>query len=99
MDVWRYSDWSGYGAQYTYSLPHLWRWRDWIVESINKDNGYDRMVQEMLAGDELAPGDPSTLRATGFLARNFFLNSREEWLQSTVEHIFYEQKAANEMPK
>src|SRR5262249_12572714 len=86
MDVWRYSDWAGWGAQIRDSQPHIWRWRDWIIESINADKGYDRMVQEMLAGDELAPEDPQALAGTGYLVRNFKLLSREKWIQDTVEH-------------
>ncbi len=86
MDVWRYSDWAGWGKQVRDSQPHIWRWRDWIVESLNADKGYDRMVVEMLAGDELAPGDASVLRATGYLVRNFKLLSREKWMQDTVDH-------------
>lgn len=86
MDVWRYSDWYGLGAQLRYSQKHLWHWRDWIVESLNADKGYDRMIQEMLAADELAPGDPETVRATGFLARNYFLFNRTTWLDTTIEH-------------
>ena len=88
MDVWRYSDWAGWadGGQIRDSQPHIWRWRDWIVESLNANKGYDRMVQEMLAADELAPGDPQALRATGFLARNYKLLSREQWLEDTVNH-------------
>jgi cytochrome c553 len=89
MDVWRYSDWAGWtgGNSVRDSQPHVWRWRDWIVESLNADAGYDRMVREMLAGDELAPNDPRTLRATGYLARNF-KSSREKWLTDVVDHTF-----------
>ncbi len=86
MDVWRYSDWYGLGSQLRYSQKHLWHWREWIVESLNEDKGYDEMIHEMLAGDELAPEDPDTLRATGFLARNYFLFNRTTWLDSTIEH-------------
>ena len=86
MDVWRYSDWAGYGAEVRDSQPHIWRWRDWIVESLNEDKPYDRMVQEMLAGDELAPTDPGVLRATGFLVRNWYKFNRDIWLDRTVEH-------------
>ncbi len=86
MDVWRYSDWYGLGDQLRHSQKHLWHWRDWIVESLNADKGYDRMVLEMLAGDELAPDDPSVLRATGFLARNYYLFNRTTWLDDTIEH-------------
>lgn len=88
MDVWRYSDWAGWsgGNQIRDSQPHIWRWRDWIVESLNADKPYDRMVVEMLAADELAPTDTNTLRATGFLVRNYKMLSREQWLEDTVKH-------------
>jgi hypothetical protein len=86
MDVWRYADWAGYGAEVRDSRKHIWHWRDWIVESLNRDKGYDRMILEMLAGDELAPTDPATFRATGFLARNWYLFNRNVWLENTVEH-------------
>ncbi len=32
------------------------------------------------------PLDPGTLRATGFLARNYYLFNRTTWLDSTIEH-------------
>lgn len=88
MDIWRYSDWAGWndGGQIRDSQPHVWRWRDWIVESLHRDAGYDSMVVDMLAADERAPGDTSALRATGFLVRNYKMLSREQWLEDTVKH-------------
>ena len=86
MDVWRYSDWDGFGAEIRESQPHIWRWRDWIIESLNADKPYDQMIVEMLAGDELAPEDPGTIRATGFLARNWYKFNRNVWLDFTIEH-------------
>ena len=86
MDVWRYTDWYGLGAQLRNSQKHIWRWRDWIVESLNDDKGYDRMVLEMLAADELYPSDPDAVRGTGFLARNYYLFNRTTWLDTTIEH-------------
>jgi hypothetical protein len=86
MDIWRYCDWYGLGAQLRHSQKHLWHWRDWIIESLNADKGYDRMIIEQLAADELAPEDRSTLRATGFLARSYYLFNRTTWLDETIEH-------------
>ena len=88
MDVWRYSDWAGWtdGGQIRDSQRHIWRWRDWIVESLNADKPYDRMLTEMLAADEVAPEDSDVLRATGFLVRNYKMLSREQWLEDTVKH-------------
>jgi hypothetical protein len=82
MDIWRYCDWWGLGEQLRYSQKHIWHWRDWMVESLNSDKGYDRMVVEQLAGDEVAPGDIDTLRATGFLARDYYLFNRASWLDT-----------------
>ncbi len=87
MDVWRYADWWGLGNELRNSAKHIWRFRDWIVESLNADTGYDEMVRLMLAADELHPEDPDKLRATGYLARNWMLFSRNMWLEETVEHV------------
>lgn len=86
MDILRYSDWYGLGAQLRYSQKHMWRWRDWLVKSFNDDKGYDRMIQEMIAGDEIDPTNPDVVAGTGFLARNYYLFNRTTWLDSTVEH-------------
>ena len=87
MDVWRYADWWGLGNELRNSAKHIWHFRDWIVESLNADTGYDEMLRLMLAADELHPEDPDKLRATGYLARNWMLFSRNMWLEETVEHV------------
>ena len=88
MDVWRYSDW--YGRRNVNdvrnSYPHIWRWRDWIIESLNEDKGYDQMIREMLAADELYPDDDSRMPALGFIVRNWFSLNYDTWKQDLVEH-------------
>lgn len=88
MDVWRYSDW--YGRRYVpdvwNSAPQIWRWRDWIIGSLNKDKGYDRMLQEMLAADEIAPEDDEALVATGYIVRNWYALNPNQWMRDMVEH-------------
>ena len=86
MDIWRYSDWWGLGAEVRNSQKHIWHWRDWIIESLNADKGYDQMLREMLAADELYPTDLDKLRGSGFLARQYFKFNRTSWLDETVEH-------------
>jgi hypothetical protein len=87
LDIWRYSDWYGVrsNGQVRYSQRHIWRWRDWTIESVNQNKPYDRMILEMLAGDEIAPSDPQIVRATGYLARNWYMFNRNVWLQDDVE--------------
>ena len=88
MDVWRYSDWSGYKNALRGSQRYIWNWRDWIIESVNEDKGYDQMLREMLAGEELTPDDKHVLRATGYLARSYHHSNSNMWLEKTVEHTF-----------
>ncbi len=86
LDIWRYSDWWGLGAELRNSQKHIWHWRDWVVENLNGDTGYDEMIRQMLAADELYPTDLSKLRATGYLARPYFLFNRTSWLDEVIEH-------------
>lgn len=88
MDIWRYSDW--YGRRHVpdvwNSAPQIWRWRDWIVDSLNDNKGYDRMLQEMLAADEICPDDSRNAVATGYLIRNWYALNPNDWMRNIVEH-------------
>ena len=88
MDVWRYSDWYGRRRvpDVLNSYGQIWRWRDWIVRSLNEDKGYDRMVSEMLAGDEIAGDEQHNVVATGFIVRNFYRWNYNNWMKDLVEH-------------
>ena len=89
MDVWRYSDWYGRREinEQRNGRRHIWRWRDWIIDSLQADKGYDEMLREMLAADELYPGNLDAQRASGYLGRNYYLFNRSVWMQDTVEHV------------
>lgn len=88
MDVWRYADWHGRRnvPDWWNSASQIWRWRDWIVASLNQDKGYNRMVMEMIAADEIAPEDDAALVATGYLARNWYALNYNQWMRDNVEH-------------
>lgn len=76
LDVVRYADSDGYRADHT--RPNAWRYRDYVIQSLNDDKPYDRFMQEQLAGDELFPDDPDALVATGFLRCGIYeYNSRD----------------------
>ena len=64
LDVVRYADTNGYEADAL--RLQAWRYRDYVVDSFNRDKPYDRFIQEQVAGDELWPGDKEALIATGF---------------------------------
>lgn len=65
LDVVRYADTSGFSNDWERS--NAWRYRDYVVRSLNADKPYDRFVREQLAGDILEPGNPEMLVATGYL--------------------------------
>ena len=88
LDIWRYTDWWGLGAELRNSQKHIWHFRDWTIESLNNNLPYDEMVRQMIAADELNPTDDKKLRATGFLARQYFKFNHNSWMEETVEHTF-----------
>lgn len=89
MDVWRYSDWYGRRTvpDVLNSYAMIWRWRDWIVRSLNEGKPYDVMVRQMLAADEMGPLDQRNVVATGFLVRNFYRWNYNSWMKDNVEHV------------
>ena len=50
----------------TIAKPNVWRYRDYVIRSLNEDKPYDQFVREQLAGDELSPPTPDSLIATGY---------------------------------
>jgi len=64
LDLVRYGDTSGF-EQDPYTLE-AWRYRDYVIKSLNDDKPYDRFVKEQLAGDELWPNDPEARTGTGY---------------------------------
>jgi len=65
LDLVRYADSDGYKADDL--RPTAWRYRDYVIDALNRDKPYDRFVREQLAGDELYPDDPESMAATGYL--------------------------------
>jgi len=88
MDIWRYSDW--YGRRNVNDVrnsdPQIWRWRDWIVDSLNQDKSYAVMIQQMLAADELYPHDDQAWPATGYLIRSYYSLNPNEWMRHNAEY-------------
>jgi hypothetical protein len=64
LDLARYADTDGF--EFDQARPNAWRYRDWVVDALNRDMAYDRYIRLQLAGDEFEPEDPSAFIATGF---------------------------------
>ena len=70
LDLARYADTNGYEKDRPRSI---WPYRDWVIESFNRDLPFDQFTIEQLAGDLLPDPDQNALIATGF-HRNTMLN-------------------------
>ena len=94
LDLVRYAESDGYRAdEYR---QHAWRYRDYVVKSLNDDKPYDRFLTEQLAGDELyfnakpEARNPELLVATGYFRAGIYeYNNRDvrgQW-QRILEDI------------
>lgn len=64
LDLARYADSSGFHNDL--DRPTAWRYRDWVIRSLNNDLPYSQFVAEQLAGDEVEGTSKESLVATGF---------------------------------
>ena len=86
LDLARYADTNGYDNDEP--RPDAWRYRDWVIEALNRDLPFDRFTIEQLAGDLLPGAGFDERLATGF-HRNTPTNTeggvdREEFRVRTV---------------
>ena len=86
LDVARYADSNGYSIDAPRSI---WKYRDWIIGSLNRDLPYDQFVIEQLAGDLLPNATLEQRIATGF-HRNTQINQEGgiDREQFRIESIF-----------
>ena len=71
LDIARYADSAGYAQD---SQRTIWKYRDWVLQSINRGMSFDRFTIEQLAGDLLPNPSDEQLLATAF-HRNTMTNS------------------------
>ncbi len=69
LDVARYSDTSGYIADFANNrFPFAFTYRDYVIDAFNKDLPYDQFIRQQLAADHMEiPEDKKSLAALGFI--------------------------------
>jgi hypothetical protein len=65
LDLARFGETNGF--EYDEPRPNAWRYRDWVVDALNRDLPYDEFARLQVAGDALRPDDRDAIEATGFL--------------------------------
>ncbi len=64
LDVVRFAETEGF--EYDRHLPDAWRFRDYVINSLNSDKPFDQFALEQLAGDELTPANRDAQTAAIF---------------------------------
>ncbi|MEM7231555.1 MAG: PSD1 and planctomycete cytochrome C domain-containing protein [Planctomycetota bacterium] len=67
LDLARYADTDGYQDD---EPRNMWRWREWLIDSLNADLPFDDFTVHQIAGDLLPGASPEQTLATGFLRNN-----------------------------
>ena len=73
LDLAHYGDSDGYLQDFI--RPVAWRYRQWVVDSLNRDLPFDQFTIQQLAGDLIPDATPAQKLGTGFLRNT--LSNRE----------------------
>lgn len=73
LDAARYADTNGYQFD---GERVMWRWRDWVIDSFNRNQRFDQFTLEQIAGDLLPNATVEQKIATGF-NRNHRANTED----------------------
>ncbi|MBO0727231.1 MAG: DUF1553 domain-containing protein, partial [Blastocatellia bacterium] len=91
LDVVRFGETNGF--ELDAEREQAWRYRDYVVKSLNDDKPYDRFIAEQIAGDEFDPNSFEMRVATGFLragpqhvvaGNQDIAVNRQEWLTEVM---------------
>jgi hypothetical protein len=80
LDAAGYADSNGYFSADT-DRPLAYRYRDYVIRSLNADKPFDRFLHEQVAGDEISgfrPGEPTTPETIELLVATHFLRNGQD---------------------
>jgi hypothetical protein len=85
LDLVRYAETNGYERDGT--KPFAWRYRDYVIRSLNADKPYDQFIREQIAGDELEPSHAEAIIATGFFRLGLWDDEPVDVQQSRYDEL------------
>jgi hypothetical protein len=87
LDIVRYADTAGCNSDFP--VPAAYKYRNYVIESFNKDKPYDRFIREQIAGDLLPARSEAekyeNIIATGYLAISRRFGSRTKEFNLTID--------------
>ena len=94
LDVVRYADTAGENTDRP--LPEIWRYRNWVIESLQKDLPFDQFVRLQIAGDLLTAEETGTAYEDGIVATGYLALARRFGHDCDKEnHLMYEDLIDN----
>jgi len=76
-----------HGCGHDLPRDHAWRYRDYVIESLNNDKPWPRFVREQLAADRLFPEEPRLIAALGFLGAGVFDHSAYQTAPTNFDYL------------
>lgn len=89
LDISRYADTKGYVFTEDREYPDAWRFREWVIKSINNDMPYDEFLKRQLSADRMPGSDnPDQLAAMGYLTLGRrFLNNPHDIIDDRIDVV------------
>jgi mono/diheme cytochrome c family protein len=76
-----------HGCGHDLPRDNAWRYRDYVIEALNKDTPWPRFVREQLAADRLFPDEPRLTAALGFLGAGVFDHSAFQTAPTNFDYL------------
>ena len=88
LDVARYGEDNPTSEATNPPYPFAWRYRDWVIDAINKDVPYDKFLKLQLAADLMPDTPRDDLRALGYLGAAPIYHTDLRLSKDVTETIF-----------
>lgn len=85
LDTVHFAD--SHGCEHDVFRPNAWRYRDYVIDSLNRDTAWPRFIREQLAADKFYPDRPHLVAALGFIAAGPLELSRAGTAPVTFDYL------------
>ncbi len=85
LDAVHFAD--SHGCEHDVLRPNAWRYRDYVIESFNRDTSWPRFIREQLAADQFFPNETQLTAALGFIAAGPLELSRAGTAPVTFDYL------------
>jgi hypothetical protein len=76
-----------HGFEHDLARPNAWRYRDYVIESLNRDTPWPRFIREQLAADVFYADEPRLTAALGFLGAGPYDQSTANTAPVTFDYL------------